>query len=242
MRKAGDGPSAYWSLGNQLICLLHGTSDARGFGQWKEVGRHVSKGAKAFYILAPIVRKIRETDDAGVESERPIVSGFKGVPVFAFEDTEGDPLEYTSYDPPALPPLYDVAQRLGLSVEYRPFVRDFYGFYSPTRAAIVLCTHEEETFFHELAHAAHREVLRGRGEDLRAGQDARQEIVAELVAAVLGRLFGKHYEANAADYIRHYSGDGNVAKAAMRVLGDVQAVLAVILDGAEGDATAALAA
>jgi len=35
----------------------HDTEDARGFRQWQKVGRRVKKGAKAFYILAPIRKK-----------------------------------------------------------------------------------------------------------------------------------------------------------------------------------------
>src|SRR5436309_43588 len=50
-RLADDCPSARWSLGNQLLALLAGTSDARGYKQWAEVGRHVKKGARAFRIL-----------------------------------------------------------------------------------------------------------------------------------------------------------------------------------------------
>jgi hypothetical protein len=30
-----------------------GTRDARGWTQWKEAGRHIKKGSKAFTILAP---------------------------------------------------------------------------------------------------------------------------------------------------------------------------------------------
>src|SRR5205085_1120822 len=56
-RLADDCPSAAWSLGNQLLALLAGTSDARGYKQWAEVGRHVKKGARAFRILAPCTRK-----------------------------------------------------------------------------------------------------------------------------------------------------------------------------------------
>src|SRR5690349_21479605 len=81
-RAEHDSPSSAWSLGNQLLCVIAGTADARGFRQWKEVGRHVCKGSRAFYILAPRTRKVRERDAAGDETERVIVSGFVGVPVF----------------------------------------------------------------------------------------------------------------------------------------------------------------
>lgn len=81
-RLDSDSPSAFWSLGNQLLMLLAGTADARGYRQWQEVGRHVNKGAKAFHILAPCTRKIRETDpETAQERERVIVTGFRTVPV-----------------------------------------------------------------------------------------------------------------------------------------------------------------
>ncbi|MGH9267537.1 MAG: hypothetical protein ACRD0D_05105 [Acidimicrobiales bacterium] len=34
-RQAGERPSDRWSLGKQLLCLLAGTDDARGFRQWR---------------------------------------------------------------------------------------------------------------------------------------------------------------------------------------------------------------
>jgi hypothetical protein len=50
-------PSSNWSMGNQLLMLLAGTSDARGYKQWQEVGRQVRLHSKAFYILGPVIIK-----------------------------------------------------------------------------------------------------------------------------------------------------------------------------------------
>src|SRR4051812_46103758 len=61
-RKTTDCPMAGWSVGNQLLCLLNGTTDARGYRQWMAVDRHVVKGARAFSILAPKKRTFTETD------------------------------------------------------------------------------------------------------------------------------------------------------------------------------------
>src|SRR5436305_13378120 len=61
-RKAGDSPMGAWSLSNQLLCILAGTTDARGFRQWQEAGSHVVKDSRAIRILAPRTRKITETD------------------------------------------------------------------------------------------------------------------------------------------------------------------------------------
>jgi hypothetical protein len=64
-RLSGDSPMGGWSLPNQLLCILAGTTDARGYRQWEEAGRHVVKGSRALRILAPRARKIRETDEKG---------------------------------------------------------------------------------------------------------------------------------------------------------------------------------
>ncbi len=99
-------PSAKWSLSNRLLQFLADTSDARGFRQWQKADRKVSKGAKAFHILGPKARTIKETDEGGLETEKVIVVGFFAIPVFRAEDTDGDPLPYVPGTPP---PLADVS-------------------------------------------------------------------------------------------------------------------------------------
>jgi hypothetical protein len=225
-----DAPSNSWSLGNRLLQLLAGTNDARGYRQWQQVNRHVNKGAKAFYILAPCTRTIQEADADGTEQTRTIVTGFTAIPVFRLEDTDGEPLEQPDYRPPLLPPLHEVAERLGVPVSYRPYVAKFLGYYSPGTDEIVLCSHDVRTFFHELAHAAHQRVLKQRGTTLKGGQQAGQEIVADTVAAVLCELFGySGYLASSHDYIQNYANGSNPAKAAMRLLGEISDVLTLIL-------------
>ena len=231
-RQAETSPMVNWSLGNQLLAILAGTTDARGYRQWQEAGRHVRKGSKALYILAPSTRKIREQDETtGEETERTAVVGFLGVPVFRYEDTEGAALEQPDYDPPQSPPLRDVAARLGVDVNYAPLVGDARGYYQAGRDRIVLMSHDARVFYHELAHAAHQRVLSDRGETLKGGQHGGQEIVAETVAATLCRLYGfDGWIWAGAEYVQHYAAGSNPARAAMRVLSDVQAVLDLILD------------
>ena len=229
-----DSPTLGWSLGNQLLALFSGTADARGFRQWHEVGRSVNKGAKAIYILGPIKRTITDKDATGGEdSKRTIVTGFKAIPVFRYEDTHGASVEPPEYRPAEFPPLHEVADALGITVRYAAHVDRFRGYYAPSRDEIVLCSHDVDVFFHELAHAAHRKVLRARGADLKGGQIPSQEIVAETVAAVLCQLYGfSGLVYHGAEYLRSYANGGDPAKAALKVLGDVQAVLYLIVEDA----------
>jgi len=239
-RMESDAPSAAWSLGNQILMLRAGTADARGFRQWKAVGRSVTKGSRAFYILAPIKRKITDEAESGEKSERVIVSGFTGVPVFRLEDTDGAELETPDYRPAEFPPLLDVAERLGVRVSWLPYVDRFAGYYQPATGAIVLCSHDVSVFFHEIAHAAHDHVLRSRGSRLQGGQRASQEIVAETVAAALSHLYGfDGYVYHGARYVETYAKGQNPGRAAMKVLADVQAVLALLLEPAGADVAAA---
>ena len=236
VRDRHDRPMGEWSLGHQLLVFIHGTDDARGFRQWEEVGRRVRKGSRAFYILGPCKAKRLEVDaETGEEVERVFVTGFRAIPVFRLSDTDGASVEYPDYSPSELPPLYDVAERLGVPVRYSPVPGTERGHYSLVKGEVVLGTHDVDTFLHELAHAAHATI-----EPLQGGQNPRQEIIAETVAAVLCRLYGYDgYLAEARDYIGWYAGQERPERAVMRLLGDVQRVLDVILQPTETQAETA---
>ncbi len=230
--KETAAPMSRWSLGNQLLCVSAGTTDARGYRQWQEVGRQVRKGAKAIYILGPVTRKITETDADGNEAERIIIVGFKAIPVFAVEDTEGANLETYDYSPEQLPPLREVAEAYGVRVDYGPCLGDYRGYFSPSGNRIMLCTHDVRTWFHELAHAVHNTFRPKQGR----GQESDRECVAETVAATLCHLYGyTGYIYHGYEYIKGYAKDGNVGKAIMQVLADVQRTLTLILEAADSD-------
>src|SRR3990172_11099274 len=97
-------PAANWSLCNQIIVAFSGTQDARGYRQWQKAKRQVRKGEKAgIFILAPrFVKKEKEDKITGEKKEETFLAGFLGVPIFAVEQTEGEPLDYQKL---ALPPL-----------------------------------------------------------------------------------------------------------------------------------------
>jgi hypothetical protein len=227
-------PSNTWSLANRIIMALHGTSDARGFNQWKEVGRYVKKGSKAIHILAPwlVNKSPDDTDDmneSGPVHISKILRGFLAVPVFKVENTDGEPLDYEALELPDLP-LLNLAASWGLRVSPVAFQNGWYGCYRLDNKEIKLATPEEKTFFHELAHAAHHQV-KGK---LRNGQDWRQEIVAELSAQVLCHIVGMEPGrtlGNSFDYICHYASSVRMepVNACLAVLSDIEKVLNLIL-------------
>lgn len=226
-------PSDKWSLGNQLIMLAYGTEDARGFKQWQEVGRFVKKGAKAIYILGPLVKKIKSKEE---DIEKVIITGFKSIPVFRYEDTEGEEIDYPNYSPKEFPPLWDVSERLGIQVKYRPFTGEEFGSITTDIRKMTLRTHDVKTYYHELGHGAH-----GTFKKLKGGQHKDQEIVAETIACVLCELYGYNgYIYHGFQYIKRYAGsaDGKgAAKAIMAVLSDVKQCLDIILSLAESSET-----
>jgi len=218
-------PSEHWSLCNRLLMVVAGTMDARGYRQWQSVDRFVKKGCKAFHILVPYVKNI---EDSG--KEKTILKGFGLKPVFKVEDTGGEQMEYEQLSIPNMP-LIQRAEEWGITVKAIPGNYSFYGYYSTQQKEIGLATPEEKTFFHELSHVAHEQVLG----QLKRGQDPFQEVTAELSAAVLCQMVGKKSNTdtlgNSYRYIQRYAEKIGLSphQACLKVLNDTDRVLRLIL-------------
>lgn len=221
-----NAPSAKWSMANRILQAINGTGDARGIKQWNNVGRSVRAGSKAFCILGPSMVKSKE------DPERMILVGFHCIPVFRVEDTQGDALpQLASVEKPL---LSEVADKWGINVRYTPFSDKYYGAYSPTKGEIMLCTHEQEVFFHELSHAAHARVMKESGRALKGGQDDKQEIVAEMSACVLARVYGvKAHEDKICDYVKGYAKGKDLGRTLMGLLSEIQKVTELIIKTSE---------
>ena len=233
-RRRGDHPlpSDSWSPGNRWIMLAQGTTVAMGFGQWHRFGRSVKPGSRAFYIFAPLSRTIREDDETA--EPRTVITGFRLIPVFRLEDTVGKPLpEIEDLTPQVLPPLFDVAARLGVSaIRYVPFDGRALGIYNIGSKEIRLSEKSALTLYHELMHH-----LDSQTEPIRPGRLCEAELIAELGASVICALQGiTGYEAGSYSYLRSYS-DGKepeaVLKALMTVASRVEQLVGVFLDAAE---------
>jgi len=222
-----DIPSGKWSFTNRTIMFLSGTGDARGFRQWRQVNRWVKKGSKAIYILVPCFKK-QVDEETGEEME--MLRFFKSTPVFRYEDTDGEKLDYERLEVPDLP-LLDKAKAWGISVKAVPGNYRYHGYYFSQRKEIAVATPEESVFFHELSHAAHEKVKGS----LRKGQDSFQEIVAELAAQALCKLAGRQVTDTSGisyRYIERYAEKEKMTaySACLKVLSETENVLNLILN------------
>ena len=238
IHREDDVPCRRWIWHNQLLVALCGTVDARGIKQWNQAGRKVRKGSSAIWILAPCVKKITEKDDLDVEKERQVIYGFRSVPVFAVEDTKGDPLpdkddKYDSWA--AQLPLMDVAESWGINVGTFSHGGDdplgYYRYASTGGQAIVLGVENVATWAHELVHAADHRITNLKGEKWH------KEIVAELGGAILLECLGMSYDADlggAFTYIEQYARDAGMdtVRACIQVLDRVCNCVKLILDTA----------
>ena len=218
------------SAGNQWMLLMQGATDARGYGAWQQVGRNVTQGAHAVWIWAPNTRTVKDTDEGGEETEHTIVTGFRPQAVFDLSATEGDPLPSYDYEPATAPPLAEVAEAMGLTVEYAGYSGGgARGLYRPSANLVRLYTTDQRTWWHELAHAAHDQWLHAQGRAILAEPTANAEAVAEAAAAVIAGMYDVDQTGNAWAYIEHYVGEGNVVRTLMGLAKEVTGTVATIL-------------
>lgn len=215
-------PSDSWSITNRLIMRIIGeTNDARTYKQWQAVKRQVRKGEKAFGIIAPVTKKVHndETDKDEIR-----IIGFRALPVFAYEATEGEPLPEVDCTPTKLPPFFDAAEALGVSVSWKPLSCNAYGYYRLSDHSITLHSQDYAVFYHELAHAVHDTI-----EPLKDVPDAKAEVVAELTAAVMCEMAEvSGYQQQSYEYIKRYVKDKD-NKAVMKAIADVLSLVEQIV-------------
>ena len=211
IKRVDEGiPSDKWSITNKIIMLLLGNT------------------TDAFYILAPNTKKIKNEED----EDEYIITGFRPIPVFRYESTEGKEIPHHDYKPQELPPFLDVAEKMGIKVKWKPIHKAAYGYYRPWDKSITLCSQDYIVYFHELAHAVHDTI-----EPINEVDKNKAEIVAELSAAVLTEMLGiSGYEQQAYEYIKTYTKgkkDKNVIISITNVLNTVQKVVEKITSIAE---------
>jgi len=223
-------PCMKWSMGNRFLVFINGTSDARGYKQWAKVGRHVKKGSKAMYILAPIVKQatkqVKNRETGEMEEKEVTLTWFKTVPVFRLEDTEGKELDYQKRERelkeivvlPTLP-LYEVSESMGIEVTVE-LSTGYAGYFQPGKNKIAMCTDDEQTFLHELSHAIDCKLGNYDKKDYDMG-----EIVAEYSACFLASYLGKRANLKGTRaYVKGYAKKKHVATELVKALDRVIAI------------------
>jgi len=210
-------PSSKWTMGNKMLAYVQArTLNARGYKAWREVQRQVKKNAHAIYIWAPrIVKKEEDGED------KTQLIGFFPVAVFPIETTDGEPLK-DNMTPRQLPPLFEVAARLGVIVKFQPVIPDRLG--DCGHDLINLGTDDPRVFWHELAHAAHQAT----DAEYKSRSSQYKEIVAEFTACVIANLYGYDYSGNSWEYLKMFSSEP--LKAIMKAGHHIDQVLNLILD------------
>jgi hypothetical protein len=209
-------PSSKWSMGNKMLAYVQArTLNARGYQAWKEVKRQVQKGSKSIHIWAP--RMIKKE---GSGEEKSQLIGFFPVSVFPIEATEGEPLK-EDLTPRELPPLFEVASHLGVTVKFQPVAPDRLG--DCGHDLINLGTDDPRVFWHELAHAAHQAT----DPEYKSRSSQYKEIIAEFTACVIANLYGFDYTGTTWEYLKMFSTDP--LKAIMKAGHHIDQVLNLIL-------------
>jgi len=226
-------PSDKWSLLNRINMFRHGTVDARGPKAWIKEGRHPKKGGY-FFILGPktITKKDKNGEIVRNDDGKPevIVVGFKTIMVWPVENTEGETeVDYGIED--ELPEFLceEVAEEWGIKVTQGFENEKYYAFFSNDNNEIRMATPSQQTFFHELAHAAESRLFK----DTKGGQVASQEIIAEFSSVVLMRLFGLEAGTkNTYDYIERYakSTEKDIIKSVAPFISRIEKIVSNILE------------
>ena len=243
VERSDNIPSASWSYMNRFIMAIHGTQDARGFRQWQDAGRKVSKGTKAFHILGPCMVKRELETETGERETASILIGFKSIPVFALESTEVvdaekwetcSGIDQQEESRLGLLPFRSVADAWGLNVtSYNGKGQGYAGYYSHA-GSIALGVKNLATWAHELTHAADH---RNKTLTVKPGQQWDNEIVAEVGGATLMLIAGETEQADiggAWEYVLRYS-KGDREKAinnCMKLINRICQCIALVLETA----------
>lgn len=210
---------------------------AATFQSWRALGRAVRKGERALYVLKP---RFARRDDASKDEDKKLV-GFGVLPLFAFEQTDGPPLEtaVAPVDFESAAGFAHTVERLRIvalercqhveAIDLRPRTSTdqpgvFGWFHRPTRRIVVLTDTSSQqqfaTLVHELAHA----ILHGADDH---HSRARKEVEAESTSFVVCHALGLDTSSFALPYVATWAGGDldevaeageNVRRASMTIL------------------------
>ena len=233
-----------YSPRNQMLILMQfpAATMVRTFNQWKyDFGRHIIKGETALYLLAPVLIKTDKHGNRDPDGEHAQLVGFRPFPVFALEQTDGNPLPPHPFevkiDQLAPEHLIDklnaYAAHIGYEITREP--RPDTGAKGATNydAKTIWIKPDREgadyvrTITHELAHATlHDPQTR----DPRPPRQIR-EIEAESASYMICKSLGVDTDPAAFAYLANWSqGNPKLVEAVFSVIGKTQEATSAILE------------
>jgi antirestriction protein ArdC len=235
-----------YSFQNTLLIAQQRPDATRvaGFHTWRGVGRAVRKGSKGIQIIAPVTRK-RQVEGQGDDDPTTIkhLVGFKVAYVFAYEDTDGEPLtdspcqRLDGEDPDgAYAQLVEVAHTLGYTVEedFLPGERNGDCNFVERRIRVEVSNspaQQVKTLAHEIGHALMHEDFTNR---------ELAELEAESVAFIVCEGLQLDTSRYSFGYVANWAGGGDEAIKNITASGNrIQLAAKSILDALERLAVAA---
>lgn len=222
-----------YSLHNVCLILAQRPDTARvaGYHTWHQLGRQVNRGAKGILIFAPIVRRKADREEPGEtsgQSDAVRLAGFRGIHVFAEEDTSGQPIPQLSRstgEPSQFTGrLKQFVTSRGIQLEYSENIRPAEGRCSAGKIEL-LPGMEPAVEFSVLAHEVGHLLLHF-GERRRDTTKRVRETEAEAVAFVVAEAIGLAAMRSSSEYISLYAGDKDLLTES---LGHIQRASAEII-------------
>ena len=241
-----------YSFSNVQLILAQRPDASRvaGFKTWEKLGRMVRKGEKAIWILAPRFYKPKDNEVATYDQdgnapddaeETKMKVYFKAVPVFALEQTEGEPLPEVvrrlkgDEDGGAFTRLKIFSESRGCPVTVEAIAGRSNGYFAPLENRIVVReglapVQACKTLAHEIAHSflhTDIEVYRAHRGDC--------ELEVESVAFVVLHHLGIDAGDYSFGYVAGWQGGDEAATKALKASAQrIQMTAKTIIEGIEG--------
>jgi N-terminal domain of anti-restriction factor ArdC/IrrE N-terminal-like domain len=226
-----------YSFNNWLLIYAQRPNAGRvaGFQTWKNLGRFVKKGESGIRILAPILRKIEDEKDNGVE---PVVrvTGFKSIAVFDHAQTDGEPLPEIDSNAKEggedlLPRLEAATEELGIQRVYKAIPGATEGLskggvieIEETLSTAARCGVIVHELSHEILHRQNRNE-QNRNETTRQ----QRELEAESVSYAVLAHYGMHSESRF--YLASYNVTAEMLTASLQTISQTARKIIETIEG-----------
>ena len=212
----------HYSAGNVLLIMSQMPNATRvaGYHAWQDMGRQVQRGQRGITILAPIIRREKETERSTepAKPSPPALVGFRATTVFDVSQTQGRDLALPD---PQLLDANTMAELIGsltavvgvpVLMAESDTIGGANGVWSSANQTITVAAdrapdQQVKTLLHEWSHAvgvpdAAAAINRHQGSE---------EIVAETTAYVLAQRLGMDTRQYSIPYVGHWA-EGDPAK------------------------------